>query len=53
MPVFHFTQISICYKLNTSISLFFLEKYYKAHIGTKLAYKPNVTPRCCGDSQAL
>lgn len=40
-PLF-FTQISICYKLNTSISL--SDKYYLAHIGTELVYKTTVTP---------
>lgn len=52
MPVSHFSlQISICYKLNFKLSFF--EKYYRAHIGTKLAYKTSVTPRYCVDSQEL
>lgn len=52
MPVSHFFFTDYYYLLQTQHFNFFFEKYYTAHIGTKLAYKTSVSPHCCGDSQA-
>lgn len=51
MPVFHFSLHRLVFATNSTLQFlffFFFEKYYKAHIGTKLAYKTLVSPRCCG-----
>lgn len=50
MPVFHFSLHRLVFATNSTLQFlfFFFEKYYKAHIGTKLSYKALVTPHCCG-----
>lgn len=47
MPVFHLSLHRLVFATNSTLQFLFLfEKYYKAHIGTKLAYKTKVSPRC-------
>jgi len=48
MPVFHFSLHRLVFATNSTLQFLFsfFEKYYKAHIGTKLAYKTLVTPHC-------
>lgn len=56
MPLFDFSLHTLVFATNSTLQFlcfFFFEKYYKAHIGTELAYKTSGTPRCCGDSQEL
>lgn len=43
MPVFHLSLHRLVFATNSTLQISFFEKYYKAHIGTKLAYKPGVT----------
>lgn len=54
MQVSHFSLHRLAFATNSTLQiLFFFEKYYRAHIGTKLAYKTSVTPHYCVDSQEL
>lgn len=55
LKVFDFSLHRLVFATNSTLQFFFFffEKYYKAHIGTKLAYKTNANPLYYGDSQAL
>lgn len=53
-PICHFFHFSL-HRLvfATTLFLFFFEKYYKAHIGSKLVYKTSVGPSLLWGTQEL